>query len=81
MVASKPTLSPITVKTVAMAMKLNNLEFTYFPMTLLSLMINNMSINTNGSNRPFATWERNKIVRSGTLGIIIIITASIISPR
>lgn len=79
--AIRPILSTITITTVAMAMKLNSFEFTYSPITLLSLMISNININTNGSSKPFATCERNKIVSRGTLGINIIITASIISPR
>ncbi len=44
-------------------------------------MIKSIIINTKGSKIPFATWERYKMVSRGTLGIIIIITASIISPR
>ena len=44
------------------------------------MIINNISISTNGSNKPLATWEKNKIVRMGTFGIIIMITAIIMSP-
>ncbi len=44
-------------------------------------MIRSINININGSNTPFATWEKNNIESNGAFGIIMIITAIIISPK
>lgn len=72
LVITRIITSIVIITVIVHAIMLYHLEFTYSPIILLSFIISNISINTNGSSIPFITCENSSICINGMFGISII---------